>query len=192
MCFGLNLRMMALLFMPLLLANNAYAQRVVLFSPREAKIEGSIPYAVIGKYKAEFKVFKGEIDLDQNLQRIRSVVLDIKVNSITSNSPRCDHIIRSGRLLNSKRYPDIVFHSDKIIHDDEGFKVQGVLGMHGIKKRLIFPFKVAITHDLLDIQGSWIINRKDFHIIWNRYLDHGGVLVGDDLTVNWVIKVPIN
>ena len=62
---------------------------------------------------------------------------------------------------------------------------------------MIFPFKVIIIIDqrtkrkLLDLKGTWIINRKDFNIIWNKYLDQGGIVVGDILTVDWGIKVVI-
>jgi hypothetical protein len=70
--------------------------------------------------------------------------------------------------------------------------------MHGIKRKMIFPFKVGIIVDqkaepkLLDLQGSWNIDRKDFNIIWNKYLDHGGILVSDIFTVNWGIRTYLN
>ncbi len=69
--------------------------------------------------------------------------------------------------------------------------------MHGIKRRMIFPFKVKMMVDrdthwkLFDLQGRWNINRKDFNIIWNKYLDRGGVLVSDIFTVNWGIRAYI-
>lgn len=168
--------------------NESFADNIITFGPRETKIDGSIPYSVVGKYKAQFKVFKGEIRFDRDQQKILSVYLAIKVNSIASNCPWCDNIVRSGRLLNTRRFPNIIFQSDKIIHDDEGYKVKGVLEMHGIKRVMIFPFMFSMTDGFLDLQGSWIINRKDFDIYWNRVLDHGGVLVGDNMTVNWGIR----
>ena len=67
--------------------------------------------------------------------------------------------------------------------------------MHGIQKILTFSFRAVITKDSgtqqknMNINGSWLINRKDFKIIWNKLLDHGGVLVSDYFTVNWEIKV---
>jgi polyisoprenoid-binding protein YceI len=168
------------------------AQETVTFGPRETKIIGSIPYTVIGKYRAQFSAFKGSIALDG--QRIESVYLEIEAKSIKSNCPWCDRAARSRKLLNTARYPQIIFKSDKIIHNDRGYKVRGILEMHGIKKRMIFPFTVEIINDpntgkkLLAIKGSWAINRKDFNIVWNKYLDRGGVLVGDYFTVDWGIR----
>jgi len=165
--------------------SRSFAQKIVILSPEGMKIDGSISYTVLGKYRAQFNAFKGRITFDDNLQGIRSVYLVIKVNSIHSNSPWCDKMVRSKKLLNTARYPEIVFKSYKIIHDEGEYKVQGVLEMHGVKRRMIFPFK----REGLDIKGSWNINRKDFNIIWSKTLDHGGVLVGDIFTVDWGLRL---
>jgi polyisoprenoid-binding protein YceI len=173
----------------------SFAQGIVTFGPRETEIDGSIPYSVIGFYKARFNVFKGRITLDEKLQRIQSVYLEIEAGSIQSNFSWCDRIARSRRLLSTAKYPKIIFKSDKITQDDSGYKVEGVLEMHGIKRRMTFPFSGKIIHDRenkwkqLDLKGRWIINRKDFNIIWSKLLDRGGIVVGDHLTVDWGIKV---
>jgi len=176
----------------------SYAQELITFGPQETKIEGEIPYSVIGKYKAQFRAFNGRITFGEKSLAVQSVYLKIEVRSIVSNCSWCDKIARSRRLLNARRYPDIIFKGYKIIHDDNGFKVKGVLEMHGVRKTMIFPFHVEIIDEqkikkkLLVLHGSWVINRKVFNIIWNKYLDHGGILVGDYFTVNWGIKVCLN
>jgi polyisoprenoid-binding protein YceI len=89
----------------------------------------------------------------------------------------------------------IFLKSDRITQDESGYQVNGVLEMHGIKRRMSFPFRVETINDQntghkwLDLKGNWDINRKDFNIIWNRYLDHGGILVSDVFTVKWGIRV---
>jgi polyisoprenoid-binding protein YceI len=174
------------------------AQETVTFGPGETKIVGAIPYSLIGNYRARFSDFKGRITLDDNSRSIRSVNLEIEAGSIKSNHPWLDRLARSRKLLNTARYPKIIFNSDKIIHDDNGYQVHGVLEMHGIKKRLAFPFKAVFITDqntrreVLDLKGTWSINRKDFDIIWNKYLDRGGIVVGDFLTVDWGIRTYIN
>src|SRR5689334_22964550 len=94
------------------------AQGIITFGPRDTKIDGSIPYAVMGKYKVRFNAFKGRITLDEKSQRIQSVYLEIEASSIKSNRPWYDKIARSRRLLYTARYPKIIFKSDKIIKDE--------------------------------------------------------------------------
>jgi polyisoprenoid-binding protein YceI len=178
-------------------AGRSYAGEAITFGPHETEIEGSIKYSVIGRYSAHFNSFKGRIALDERSRQILSVYLEIEAGSIRSNHPWCDKLARSRRLLNTSRYPKIIFKSDKIMKDESGYKVKGVLEMHGIKRKMIFPFESEIVMDQntgrrsLDLRGSWNINRKDFNIIWNKYLDRDGVLVSDIFTVNWGIKTYI-
>jgi polyisoprenoid-binding protein YceI len=173
----------------------SYAHETMSFGPKEAKIEGSIKYSLIGKYIANFKRFQGKVTLDGPWPE--SVCLYIDAASIKSNCPWCDKIVRSRRLLNTAHYPQVVFKSDKIIRAAEGYNVKGTLEMHGIKRPMIFPFKVQTIIDprtktrLLAMEGKWRINRKEFNIVWNKLLDHGGVLVSDEFIVDWKLKIKI-
>lgn len=163
--------------------------------PDNTLITGSIAYAVLGKYKAHFKVFHGNVSLEKSSGQVQSVDVEIQAASIKSNCPNCDRAARSRRLLNTIRYPKIIFKSDKIWKVVGQYKVLGVLEMHGVRKRIGFPFTVKVYEDperhlrSIDLKGQWRLNRKDFNIKWNRYLDHGGVLVGDTFTVDWWIRL---
>jgi len=172
----------------------SYGDEVIAVGPQDTKIEGSIKYSVIGRYRAEFNNFKGRVILDDHLQKVESVYLEIEVRSIHSNCLWCDKFARSRRLLNALRYPKIIFKSEGIIRDNKAYRVTGILDMHGIKRRMTFPFSVKVMtdqrtkHKILNLTGNWSINRKNFNIVWNKFLDRGGVLVGDNFTVNWRIK----
>ena len=178
-------------------AGQSSAAGIVTFGPHETKIEGSIKYSIIGSYIARFNSFQGRITIDERSHTAQSVYLNIDAGSIQSNHPRLDKIARSRRLLYTARYPKIIFNSENITQDASGYKVKGVLEMHGIKRRMTFVFHVEMINDQktkqqwLDFKGNWSINRKDFNIIWNKYLDHGGILVSDNFIVNWGIKVYI-
>ena len=175
--------------------SRSLGSEVLTFGPHEAKIMGYIPYTVIGTYEVKFRSFKGKVTVDEKLQSIQSVYLEIEANSIESNCPWCDKVARSRKFLNTARYPKIIFKSDRITHDQGGFNVKGVLRMQQIKRRLSFPFNARFIFDrennrkILELKGAWRINRKEFNIIWNKYLDRGGVLVGDIITVDWAIRV---
>ncbi len=167
------------------------------FGPQETRIKASIKYTVIGQYVAGFDAFKGTITADPQTGKILSVVLEIDARSIHSNCTTCDDIVRSRQLLDTERYPKIIFKSSSIIEDDNGYRVTGILDLHGVQKEMTFPFDVVMGEGPvagqknLDIQGKWVINRKEFGIIWNRVLDKGGILVGNHITVHWGIKAVI-
>lgn len=168
----------------------------VLIGPDEAKIEASIRYTVIGNYLAQFDEYSGQIQIDRAKNTISSVVLQISAASIRSNCGWCDNIVRSKQLLSVEEHPKIIFTSNEIIKVDQGYEVRGVLDLHGEKQQLSFPFYVTGLDELqvptrVSAKGQWLINRKDFDIVWNRLLDKGGVLVGNQIKVDWEIDVPI-
>jgi polyisoprenoid-binding protein YceI len=159
--------------------------------PDEAQIKASIRYTVIGRYNAEFENYKGNIAIDWENDDIRSVDLIIDAASIFSNCDWCDKIVRSKQLLYVEEYPQIIFRSDEIIKNTDGYQVKGILDLHGEQRELSFPFQVSRAEDQLIAKGQWIIERKEFKIIWNKLLDKGGVLVGNTITVDWEINLPV-
>ena len=72
------------------------------------------------------------------------------------------------------------------------YDVTGALSMHGVTKTVIIP--VEFLGFAKDPQGKervgfvahTTLNRQDYGIKWNKALDNGGALLGDDvdITVN--------
>lgn len=72
--------------------------------------------------------------------------------------------------------------------DQNGYWVNGVIDLHGVKKEIASVFTLKVNPDSsLFLKGQWVLRRKDFGITWNKVLDHGGVVVGDHVTVDWEI-----
>lgn len=163
----------------------ALADQSLSFGPKEAKLNGSIKYSVIGNYNAHFEAYQGKIGFDEDTGKVRSVYLEIDAGSIKSDCGWCDKIVRSKQILAVTQYPRIIFQSSEIIKNDAGYLVSGVLEMHGRRKQMSFPFDVEDGN----FKGRWVINRKEFDITWNKILDQGGVLVGNHITVDWQIRI---
>lgn len=162
------------------------------FGPAQARLEGSIKYTVIGRYQSAFDRFSGTLQYDPLRRRITSVVLKIAAASIHSRFPKLDRIVRSRRLLDTARYPEIVFIGRDIRPEGAGFRVTGTLQMHGVTQEAGFTFQSIPPEapgGVLTARGTWVISRKDFGISWNPVLDHGGILVGNHITVDWEVKV---
>lgn len=162
------------------------------FDEEGSRLEGSIKYALIGTYEARFREFDGVLRLDDSNIENSSVELKVDVGSIRSRYPRLDRIVCSQRLLDAAHYPHIKFKSRSIQRTPDGFRVDGRVELHRITKDLSFRFFFEGPYRAGDdmyvrARGQWVINRKDFEIIWNEWLDHGGVVVGDHITVDWEI-----
>ncbi len=126
---------------------------------------------------------------DQLQKQVKSVELQIKTKSIHSECQWCDKIVISKQLLDAEKYSSIVFEGKDFKKDSEGFWVKGSISLHGVKKELNSKFFLEENTDgTLNLKGKWVLRRKDFKIVWSNILDHGGVLVGDHITVDWEIR----
>ena len=66
----------------------------------------------------------------------------------------------------------------------------GDLTVKGLTKEISFPVMITgpvqspFGFQAIGLSGSATINRQDYGITWNKALDAGGVMVGDDVKVN--------
>ena len=106
---------------------------------QESSITCFVKYSLVGKYSPEFKDFNGLIYFDPKDLSKSSVYLKIKTDSLKSKYSTLDRMARSKRLLNAKRYPDVVFQSKKIEKRTDGYYVTGELILHGVTRNFTFP-----------------------------------------------------
>jgi len=177
-----------------LLAQPVLALEAYKIDKSQSRIDGSIHYAVVGKYRAIFGDFGGTIYVDPGSEFIKGVELIIKTGSIKSRAPNLDDIVTSPQLLDAERYSEIIYESFDMHPDDEGrFQSVGHLDLHGVIQRLDSPFAFEGPKQdeqgrtFVRVKGKWVFHRKDYNIIWNRFLDKGGILVGNHITVDWEI-----
>jgi polyisoprenoid-binding protein YceI len=172
----------------LLWANAGWADSLYTFDCPETSLQGSIPYNVIGKYNAKFEKCHGRIVYDDNKHEVKSVEMDVRADSISSNCQWCDKIVKSSKVLETRVFPVIGYTAKRFEKANDGLLAVGQLRIHGITQENKSRFVLKDNGDgTLDLQGTWLINRKDHHIIWNKVLDHGGVIVGDIITVKWSV-----
>ena len=71
------------------------------------------------------------------------------------------------------------------------YYIRGILDLHGVRKEISFPFSVEGPvknkhgQTLIRARGRWLINRKDFGVVWHKQWDKGGVIVGDMVKIDW-------
>ena len=146
--------------------------------------------AVSGK----FNDFTGTINADQANPAASSVEFTINAASIDTGNENRDKDLRGPNFFDTEKTPQITFKSTKIAPTKTKnlYDVTGALTMHGVTKTVTLPVEfLGFAKDPWgNEKGGFSIettlNRKDFGINWNKALDNGGVLLGDD------VKVAIN
>jgi polyisoprenoid-binding protein YceI len=152
---------------------------------------------ILTKVRGTFRDFSGTINFDKARPENSTVEFRIKATSIdTGNQKRDDHL-RSPDFFDVATHPEIVFKSTKVVSKGNNkFEVTGDFTMHGVTKPLTLP--VAFLGEQKFGKGvkagfetAVTINRKDFGLNWNRALESGGVLVGEEVEISINIEADL-
>jgi len=148
---------------------------------------------MVSQVRGRFNDFSGTVQLDPKNLPASSVDFHIKVTSIDTNVADRDKHLRSADFFDIEKYPEITFKSESIqAAGKDKYNVTGPLTMHGVTKKVTLP--VTLGGQVKDPWGNTragfeietTLDRKDYGIVWNKALDSGGVMLGDD------VKVAIN
>ena len=146
---------------------------------------------LFSKTSGEFKKFDGSFNFDANKVDASKVQFTIQSESInTNNDDRDKHLRTAPDLLDTKKFPTITFTSKKITAAGEKkFKLEGDFTLHGITKPVTFDVEfLGADKDPWGTQkaaytATTQINRKDFGITFNKVLESGRVMVGEEVTI---------
>jgi polyisoprenoid-binding protein YceI len=146
---------------------------------------------LISKVSGDFSRFDGTIVTDFDNLEASSVEFSIEAASIDTNNDDRDKHLRSADFFDVDTHPSITFKSTSIDRvSDEKFNVTGDFTMHGVTKRITLP--VEFTGSMKDPWGKTragfsletTLDRKEYGISWNKALDAGGVVVGENVKIS--------
>lgn len=166
--------------------------------PLHSSVEFKIRH-LMSKVSGRFNDFSGSINIDENDFANSSVNVIITVESIdTKNKDRDEHL-KSPDFFDAASFPDIIFTSTKITGKGNNFKVTGDFSMHGITKPITLDVEylgeMINPGSGLPLRGysaTGTVNRKEFGISWNKALDTGSLILGEDIEISIEIEARVS
>ncbi len=163
--------------------------------PNHSHIGFKVRHMSVANVRGEFREFSSDLMVDEEDMTRSSIEVRIKAASIDTRLERRDEHLRSSDFLDVANHPEIVFKSKHIEHaaGDEYWAI-GDLTIRGVTKEvelpvaLSGPIKDPLNMMRLGVEGSITINRQDYGVIWNRALDTGGFMVGNEVTISLSIE----
>ena len=146
---------------------------------------------LFSKVQGGFDKFSGSIEFDPAAPTAAKVEATIKAATInTRNQNRDDHL-RSPDFFDIAADSMITFKSTKVDTTGNGLKVTGDFTMHGVTKSVVLEVEVLGAGPHPNIPGGQVagftartrINRQDYGVKWNKVLDSGGTLLGDEVDI---------
>lgn len=179
--------------MALVAASPAVAQDTWSVDKAHSEVTFQIRHFVT-KVRGRFTDFAGTIVANAARPEASSVEFAIKATSIDTDNEFRDKDLRSANFFDVEKFPEITFKSTKVSPaGKDKYAVTGLLTMRGVSKEIVLSVSYLGSMATKDREGresakggfetSVTLNRKDFGLTWNRALDTGGFMLGDDVTV---------
>jgi len=162
--------------------------------PEHSTIEFRITHMVVSKTTGQFTDYAGYIDMDAEDGTVTAIEATIKAESVNTNHIKRDAHLRNAEFLDVKLYPTITYKMKNYKKTSEGFTAIGDLTLHGVTKEVLLTGRYngstkdpwGNTRAGFSAEGK--LNRKDFGMIWNKTLDNGGLVVGDEVQIRLDIE----
>jgi polyisoprenoid-binding protein YceI len=163
--------------------------------PSHSRIGFVARHAMVTKVRGSFNEFSGSGYFDAEDPSASHLELTIEATSIDTRSADRDAHLRGNDFFAMDEYPQITFASTAVEAVDEGtYRVTGDLTIKGVTKPVTVDLSYEGTatdpfgHDRLGLEGSVVVNRKDWGLTWNAPLEAGGVLVSEKVTLEFEVS----
>jgi polyisoprenoid-binding protein YceI len=146
---------------------------------------------LVSHVQGNFRKFKGTFDYDPADPKSAKAEIEIDTASIDTGTAKRDEHLRSPDFFDVKKFPQMKFVSTELKDVTDGkAKLAGNLTMHGVTKPVVLELEIGGEAkdpwggQRAGFTGTTKVDRKEFGLTWNKALETGKFLVGDEVTID--------
>ncbi len=160
--------------------------------PSHSRVGFSARHAMVTKVRGSFNDYTGAAVVAAG---VASINIEINVASVDTRSADRDGHLQSADFFDVANFPKITFASTSV--KDAGsdkLSVEGNLTIKDVTKPITIEFEYSGTatdpfgNARFGFEGAAEINRKDFGLTWNAALETGGILVSENIKLEFEIS----
>ncbi len=157
-------------------------------------VEFRVAHMVVSKTTGRFMDYAGFIEMDAEAGTVKAIEATIKTASVNTNHEKRDAHLRNVDFFDVERYPTMTFKMKSYKKTEEGYLALGNLTLHGVTREIALAghyngvAKDPWGNTRAGFSAEGKLNRKDFGMVWNKTLDSGGLVVGDEVQIRLEIE----
>ena len=163
--------------------------------PSHSRVGFVARHAMVTKVRGGFNDFEGTIAIDGDDPTASKAELVIQAASVDTRNEDRDTHLRSNDFFAMEENPQIRFTSTDVEQvTDTDFRVTGDLTLRGVTKPITVDLEftgAAVDpwgNTRVGFEGATKVNRKDWGVSWNTTLEAGGVLVSENVTLEFELS----
>lgn len=164
--------------------------------PVHSSAQFSVRHMMVSNVRGEFAKVTGTVVYDPKKPEASTVEATIDASTINTHEPKRDDHLKSPDFFDVAKFPALTFKSTKVQKAGKGkLRVTGDLTMHGVTRPVVLDVEgpteevKAGQNVKAGASAATTISRKDFGMIWNKVLEAGGWVVGDEVRITLEIEM---
>ena len=137
--------------------------------------------------EGHFGRFSGDVVADPAVPTSARISLTIDAASLDTGIEMRDKHLRSSDFFDVDRFPTVVFQSLRVEAAGRRATVVGRLTMHGVTREISVPIDVQITNTALVASGEFIVNRGEYGINYNSFVNP----IGNEVRVAFTFRARV-
>lgn len=164
-----------------------------------SKVAFAVEHMMVAETEGKFKLYEAKVSSKSESDFTEATIeFSIDVNSINTDDENRDKHLKSDDFFNAEKFPKITFKSNGLKKTKEAnvYELTGDLTIRDVTKKVTFN----VRHIGKNVKDPWgnvrtgfvvygTINRMDYNLKWNKAIEAGGVVVGENVKINTVIEL---
>ncbi len=161
-----------------------------------SNINFTVAHLVVSEVTGKFKDFSGSVESISDDFSDMKLDIVIKASSVDTDEPKRDAHLKSADFFDAEKFNDITFKSTKVEKVGDGkYTITGDLTMHGVTKQVVLDAalkgktKNPWGQVVAIFKSTTTIDRTAWGLKWNKALEAGGLLVGENVNLTFNIEL---
>ena len=149
---------------------------------------------VVSKTAGKFMDYTGVVEMDAEAHQFKTIEATINTASVNTNHEKRDAHLRNADFFDVEKFPTMTYKMKSYKKTGESYTAIGDLTLHGVTKEITLTgtfngvSKDPWGNTRAGFTAEGKVNRKDFGMVWNKTLDTGGFVVGEEVNIRLDIE----
>lgn len=155
----------------------------------------SVAHMVVSKTTGRFTDYSGFIEMDPEARTVKAIEAVIQTASVNTNHAKRDTHLKTPDFFNVEKFPTMTWKMKSYGKQGDKYVAKGDLILLGVTKEVVLTgtFNGVLPKDpwgntRAGFTAHGKLNRQDFGMKWNKALDNGGLVVGDEVEIKIEIE----
>jgi polyisoprenoid-binding protein YceI len=156
----------------------------------------AVRHMMVSNVRGEFSGVRGTVESDPATPAQSKIDVTIDATTVNTREAKRDAHLKTADFLDVEKHPAMTFRSKRVEPAGPGkLKVTGDLTLRGTTREVVLDVEgpsAPVTMRGTQRTGASAttrISRSDFGLTWNRAIEAGGVVVGDEVTITLDVEL---